>query len=769
MANKFNSEYENISIESIENALSFIEPNDREVWLRVGASLKDELGDNGFNIFNKWSSRATNYNEKDVSYTYEKSLKAGRVKIGSLFFEAIKNGYVSNEKRVVLSEEEKLIRINQNKERVEKLKELQIKKATEAKSKSNYIWGKSEPVKNHPYLEMKGISPSDNLQSIRVNNYKGNSNLVIPVYNQNEIVSLQFINEKGEKNFISDGELKGNYHLLGGEKKSEEVYLVEGFATGKSVHKATNKPVYVAFNAVNLVSVAETLSKELPSNTKVIVAGDNDLNLTGERKAKEALSFFPDRGKIMIPNFTENEIEAFKKATNSIPSDWNDVEFIRGEEAIKNELNSEKKFGQLNKNENINNNPMYKTEQLPIKDLVALGLFKDEKVSLDDKQTEKLLKGHLTDFVKLEDLKIDGKKISLDAKLSLNKKKDGSIGLFIHPIYNEMKTHPHLSTEEANQIAKEKKTFVKDVFAFGKIVDFGSAPYQNEKGNKESFFIKLEKANGEVKNVWGVDLKNALEESKHKIGDKIQLELQGKKTVQVDKNIINEKGEITGTTKIDAEINDWKIKDYQEENKKEKTFIYEYDDETKSFVAIDTDDVIELESVNGMKVTPEQAREFKEGRKVVLPDNTTVQASPKDGVISNRNLLVFSVLFDGGISYLLITLAKIAADKASINLEKEKEYSKGYLEALQKVKADLLQKQKAYPNNKDISKDLDIVGKEINNVSGIKVEQEPSINTFKEKVNDPELKFNAEKEQSYTTEQGQSIEQEETINRSFKR
>ncbi len=92
----------------------------------------------------------------------------------------------------------------------------------------------------------------------------------------------------------------------------------------------------------------------------------------------------------------------------------------------------------------------------------------------------------------------------------------------------------------------------------GKLVDHGSAPYQNDKNNADNYYIKI-KSKGNEKTLWGIDLERALTESKVSKGQKIELVNQGKKSVSVDSPII-ENGVKVGTEKINTHRNKWDIK-----------------------------------------------------------------------------------------------------------------------------------------------------------------------------------------------------------------
>jgi putative DNA primase/helicase len=39
------------SIETVQAALSYIPPNERDLWLKIGMGIKQEFGDAGFDVF----------------------------------------------------------------------------------------------------------------------------------------------------------------------------------------------------------------------------------------------------------------------------------------------------------------------------------------------------------------------------------------------------------------------------------------------------------------------------------------------------------------------------------------------------------------------------------------------------------------------------------------------------------------------------------------------------------------------------------------------
>lgn len=106
-----------------------------------------------------------------------------------------------------------------------------------------------------------------------------------------------------------------------------------------------------------------------------------------------------------------------------------------------------------------------KENELPIKELEKLGLYKDGQLNLSSEDVDALLAGRRTDMRSMFHLKMDGVAIrQLDAKLSLSRNQDGTVTLNLHPIYKEVKPHPLLSTEEARVLLDGKLQSIQKVY-----------------------------------------------------------------------------------------------------------------------------------------------------------------------------------------------------------------------------------------------------------------------------------------------------------------
>jgi hypothetical protein len=393
----------------------------------------------------------------------------------------------------------------------------------------------------------------------------------------------------------------------------------------------------------------------------------------------------------------------------------------------------------------------FSLNEVPKEDLQALGLMKDDKVLLDDDTLKQLLKGELTDFVKFDNININGKeKLSLDAKLSLHKKEDGNVSLLIHPIYNELNIPKELSTDEAKLI-QEKGITEKAIAGYGKLIDFGNTNYQNDPKNKPSFFVELETFDGRKTKLWGVELQKALEDSNLKKGELIQVSHLGKEAVLVDVPLYDDKNVFIKNEEKLVDKNLWAVEPFSESKKTEKSLLFEYDKETKSFVSVEASTVKPPHQINGQNLSENNKEEFKKGKKVLLEDGTEIQYSPtaKNSIRSNKKLLIASLLLDGGLIYLVIKSATLLGSK--LEKQKETEYSKGYLEALKKVQNDLERKAHNFPNDKRIQNDLNSLKGEINRfttASSPAQTKENSVNDVLEKVNDPEIENTLKQEKS---------------------
>ena len=162
----------------------------------------------------------------------------------------------------------------------------------------------------HPYLVAKQVASHGIAQSA-CGQY-----LHVPCLNADgEIVSMQTIAPTGAKKFYPGGQVKDTSLTIAG---SSTVVLVEGYATGATVHKLTGWTVIICWNTSNLVTVAAR-------HPRAIVAADNDHHTDGN----PGLAAAQQTGLPTIyPAFDPTDPG----------TDWNDAACSRGEDVVAGEL-----------------------------------------------------------------------------------------------------------------------------------------------------------------------------------------------------------------------------------------------------------------------------------------------------------------------------------------------------------------------------------------------------------------------------------------------
>lgn len=158
-----------------------------------------------------------------------------------------------------------------------------------AKVAADYL-GKCTVPLGHPYLAAKGVGNHGLLQR--------HDALVMPLINTlGNVRSYQTILPDGQKRYLKDGQKNGCFHLIG--QVGATAYIVEGYATGATVHEATGQGVFVACDTANLGPVV-TAARSLYPSTRLIIAADNDANGAGHKAASKAATRDSNTVVIMV-------------------------------------------------------------------------------------------------------------------------------------------------------------------------------------------------------------------------------------------------------------------------------------------------------------------------------------------------------------------------------------------------------------------------------------------------------------------------------------
>ena len=190
------------------------------------------------------------------------------------------------------------------------------------------IWATATPVEAHPYLAEKEVGAHGLHQDAL-------ERLLVPVRDADgKLWSLQRIGPDGFKTFYEGGRIEGGHTAIGDVRRPGPLVIAEGYATAATVHELTDMPVVVAFNAGNLMAVAEIYRARDPERP-IYIAGDNDHRRAadgkpnvGREKAEQAAAAVG--GFTLLPTFAEHDAG----------SDWNDLARSEGRDAARQQLRS---------------------------------------------------------------------------------------------------------------------------------------------------------------------------------------------------------------------------------------------------------------------------------------------------------------------------------------------------------------------------------------------------------------------------------------------
>lgn len=154
--------------------------------------------------------------------------------------------------------------------RIRELEDARIRMQSEVAVRLEGEWEFYSEKGDSAYLTKKGIC-----------NYEGrfdSEKLILKIVDRDwKIWGLQDIYPDGAKYLRKDARKKGCFIPIGvnDDSKPDEVYFCEGYATGCSIHEATEKPVIACIDAGNIEPVAVSLRVKW-RDAKFIFCADND-------------------------------------------------------------------------------------------------------------------------------------------------------------------------------------------------------------------------------------------------------------------------------------------------------------------------------------------------------------------------------------------------------------------------------------------------------------------------------------------------------------
>ena len=322
----------------IEEALSFIPADDRDTWLRMAMAIKSEIGEEGFDIWNKWSQQSDSYNSRDAKNVWRSIKSNGGVSIGTLFHEAKANGWHSKGKHDSLIENIK-----------PKTLANQFTKTTDEQahtaSIASQIWNQATDVKpDHPYLKRKEVTAVRTMRELGVGQAekilgyipksKGENLigrlLVIPVKINKKLSTLELIDERGRKSALrGQGTKSGGYWAASAlpNNSDDDITLMigEGAITVLSAKEITGLYGVAALSSSNLLSISKKMRQRYPKASLILLAdlvkstGEIDPNALKAAQAVDA--------KLAVPDFGDNRVFT--------DTDFNDMKRVCGVESVR--------------------------------------------------------------------------------------------------------------------------------------------------------------------------------------------------------------------------------------------------------------------------------------------------------------------------------------------------------------------------------------------------------------------------------------------------
>ncbi len=333
----------------IESALAVLDPDcDRETWVRIGQAIQDELGEDGFSLWDEWSRTGSNYREASALETWRSFGQGRGITIGTLFKLARDAGWSDNTPAREMTPEEVEARRRSREEAARKNAEEAERVKAQARAWSAAIIAAAHPARpDHPYLTRKRVRPSPTMLEIgaaelqRILGYHPNAAgepltgrvLVIPLerFGEPGPCTVEMVDESGRKAALAGpGTKTGAHGCLSAPQQAPDVVLIgEGAATVLSALEALagrNVAGFMTSCNTNMPKVAQAIRTQYPAAQIVLLA---DLKKdTGEPDPKAMEAAQACSGLLAVPNFGPGW-------TAAAGTDFNDLAIARGPEAVR--------------------------------------------------------------------------------------------------------------------------------------------------------------------------------------------------------------------------------------------------------------------------------------------------------------------------------------------------------------------------------------------------------------------------------------------------
>jgi len=277
-----------ISSDLMAGGLGYIPANlTRDEWAKILAGIKAEFPNQiGLDLALNWSATAGDgFNEKSTRETWKSLKAAGAVSGATVLYEAKQRGFdlaawhrehdtQTPEQTPEQKRADDARRIHERAANQAREQATQQAAHEHAAAEAALLWQQASDTGESPYLPRKGV------QGYGVRFTRENW-LLVPMHDTTgKLWNLQRIGpikpaSGTDKLFLKGGRKTGLFHWCGNPELEPVLLVCEGYATAASVHQATARPVAVAFDAGNLLTVCKALRTMYP-DALIVVAGDDD-------------------------------------------------------------------------------------------------------------------------------------------------------------------------------------------------------------------------------------------------------------------------------------------------------------------------------------------------------------------------------------------------------------------------------------------------------------------------------------------------------------
>lgn len=323
-----------MSFEREREALTYIDPHDRETWVDVGMALHDEYRDDAFDLWDEWARGADNYSPTAARATWKGYKPGGGIKLGTLFYLAAQRGWkpTGGFKPREIDPEERARRERRAREAQERDK----REAQHAAERGAALWKAAQPLRpDHPQMRPRSVEPTDTLREIpaeqaaKIIGYPPKQDgaelqgrlIVAPLKGRAGYVGVELRDEGGLKTLPYGTAPQGSYwtpeRLPDGDGTDIRLEIAEGVISTLSAQAATGDPCVAARTAGNLLPVAVAMREQYPKAT-IVVLGERGGGYEQAKRAADAagalLATFEDDANAL---HNAQGLEAVRKAIDA--------------------------------------------------------------------------------------------------------------------------------------------------------------------------------------------------------------------------------------------------------------------------------------------------------------------------------------------------------------------------------------------------------------------------------------------------------------------